>query len=94
MVTWDDTASQKQRAIPISNPAPAHHNTTLLLHRAPQLIANPVPNLLLADSIRQLHVQLTQRVATLQAGDGAAKTVVVEIPDMIARGSRTSGSVV
>ena len=33
------------------------HNTTLLVHRAPQLIADPAPNPLLGHHITQSHVQ-------------------------------------
>ena len=66
------------------------HNTTLLVHRAPQLIADPAPNPLLGHHITQSHVQSKLGVQKKKCRNGAAEIIAGEFPDAIARG----GSVV
>ena len=64
------------------------HNTTLLVHRAPQLIADPAPNPLLGHHITQSHVQVRQGVHAPQTcRNGAAEPIGVEVPDATARGA-------
>ena len=62
------------------------HNTTLLVHRAPQLIADPAPNPLLVHHITQSHVQITHGVHAPQTGrNGASEIIAIEQPDATAR---------
>ena len=65
-----------------------HNNTTLLVHRAPQLIADPAPNLLLGHHITQSHVQSRQGVHVAQTRRNcAAELIGAEGPDATARGA-------
>ena len=69
-------------------PVYPHHNTTLLLHHAPQLIADPAPNPLLVHHITQSHLQCKKIVHAPQTGrNGAAELICIEVPDATARGA-------
>ena len=64
------------------------HNTTLRLHSAPQLIANPAPNPLRVHYITQSHVQKGDRVIAPQTGrNGAGELIRKEVPDETPWGS-------
>ena len=64
------------------------NNTTLLLHRAPQLIADPDPNPFIVHCMPQSHVQSSQPIHASQTGrNRAAEVIVVEFPDATARGA-------
>ena len=77
---------QHQNAQP---PLPTtQHHVTLLVHRAPQLIPDPDPNLLLGHHITQPNVQSSQLVHATQTGwNGAADKIAPEGPDATARGA-------
>ena len=63
-------------------------DTTLILHRAPQRITNPVPNPLRVHYITQSHVKYRESVIARQTGrSGVSETIVVKVPDETARGS-------
>ena len=69
------------------------HNTTLLSHHAPQLIANPARNPLRVHFIIQSHVQITESIIAPQTGrNGAGELIAVEDPDETARGSLVVGA--
>ena len=62
------------------------HNTTLLVHRAPQLIADPAPNPLLGHHMTQSHVQISHLVRAPETGRyGAAESIFGEPPDATAQ---------
>ena len=62
------------------------NNTTLLLHRPPQLIADPAPNPFIVHCMPQSHVQVSQPIHAPQTGrNRAAEVIVVEVPDATAR---------
>ena len=70
------------------------HNTTLLLHRAPQLIPNPAPNPLHVHFITQSHVQYSESIIAPQTGrNGAGELISFEVPDEAVRGSAVAGVV-
>ena len=80
--------SQHHSTRPPSTHTTSQHNTSLLVHRAPQLIADPAPNPLLGHHITQSHVQISQGVHAPQTGrNGAAELIVTEVPDATARGA-------
>ena len=67
------------------------HNTTLLLHRAPQLIANPAPNPLHVHYITQSHVQSLESIIAPQTGrNGAGELIRIKVSDETAWGSAIS----
>ena len=63
------------------------HDTTLLLHRAPQLIADPTPNPLLGHHITQSHVHSSHRQPPQTGRNGSGETTVLEVPDATAQGA-------
>ena len=66
-----------------------HNNTTLLFHRARQLIAGPARKPSFVHYIMsQSHVQLSQRFTAPQTRrNTAAQTIVVKVPDEAAQGA-------
>ena len=76
-----------------SNHTIIQHNTTLLLHRALQLIANPDASPLRVHYITQSHVQLRESIIPPQTGrNGAGELIATEVPDETARGSLVVGA--
>ena len=78
-----------------SNHIIIQHNTTLLLHRALQLIANPAASSLRVHYITQSHVQFHESIIAPQTGrNGAGEPISEQAPDETARGSAVVSSVV
>ena len=79
---------QHHNARPPATHTTTQRNMTLLVHRVPQLIADPAPNPLFGHHITQSHVQYSQGGHAAQTGrNGAAELVVVEVPGATAQGA-------
>ena len=82
------TRSSCHKTTTRDTPLPTPQYTTLLVHRAPQFIADPAPNPLLGHHITQSHVQFSERVHAAQTRrNGAAELIGAEGPDATARGA-------
>ena len=64
------------------------NSTTVLLHCAPQLIADPAPNLFIVYYITQSHVQSSQSIIAPQTSRNCAGELIIgTVPDETARGA-------